>query len=453
MLLFVAFGAGVRGGWYRQRCKSTATPHEERIAACERSCRNGNDSCMFLSNELREAPTTPERVARSVTILEDFCERGNADACRAIAVMFDTGKEIKMDVPRSFVFYDRACKKGHDTACLEVGIAYYLGQGIAKDPAIAVGYFDRMCTRGTAGACSWFGHAHREGSGVVKDLVRAQSLYEKDCNVSRPKNCAGFAVGLAGFDDDEPQPPKDAARALRLLRDGCDHGEADACRWHGYALRKGNGIEKNLPAAFGDFERACILGDAIGCTDLGEMLSLGEIASIDRASADRRAVKVFRLGCEGKCFAACDWLGLHYASGRGVEKNVDAAIESYTLGCNNDNGGSCASLGIMLAMGEAVPKDDARAFALLDKACAKNDGAGCDWLAMMYAEGRGVAKDDVKSFSTREKACKANFASACLAAGNALWTGTGTKQDVAAANEHFRRACDLGEKKACEDSD
>jgi TPR repeat protein len=75
------------------------------------------------------------------------------------------------------------------------------------------------------------------------------------------------------------------------LGPGCAAGDADDCLSLGTMLRKGQGGGSDLRAALDKLERACALGNSIGCDEAADMYELGEAGHAAKAEAYRRRAR------------------------------------------------------------------------------------------------------------------------------------------------------------------
>jgi TPR repeat protein len=130
-------------------------------------------------------------------------------------------------------------------------------------------------------------------------------------------------------------------------------------------------VAKELGKAFSSAKRACDLGDAYGCQQLGQMYWKGEGTTKDAA----KGIAIFEKQCNsGKTFA-CEVLGVELASGKNVPKDVAAAEKWLIKGCaaKFGNGGSCYNLGELLD----TKGDKANAKAAWEKGCDAKNGMSC----------------------------------------------------------------------------
>ena len=99
---------------------------------------------------------------------------------------------------------------------------------------------------------------------------------------------------------------------------------------------------------------------------------MGCSATFCRDGAQRgrisRLAVLWRLS-EGGNAIGCYSLGVDYANGLGVTRNLTHAIALYQKACDGNQFGGCFNLGLMYADGTGVTKDASRAAVLYRRAC------------------------------------------------------------------------------------
>ncbi|HET7544314.1 MAG TPA: hypothetical protein VFK05_30800 [Polyangiaceae bacterium] len=245
------------------------------------------------------------------------------------------------------------------------------------------------------------------------------------------------------------------------------------------------------------------------------MLNLWNVRDWSKFSDTQRSAfarfldSMCRLGNAG----ACNTLGIRYADGEGLNKDVDRAHELLTLGCAAGEGVacinsafygasqaekltaarrgcelksplSCAWYGTWLLESHTL-EDHPKGIKNLEFSCDSSNGLGCWRLADAYEEGAGVGKDEEKSRELYTRSCNLSFAGGCIALGNLLARegseaaslklalkafevgckldtqngcyalgfayarGFSGEKDMKAARTHWAQACDAGHAEAC----
>ena len=214
-----------------------------------------------------------------------------------------------------------------------------------------------------------------------------------------------------------PIPLREKVEAAREgARERAKRAAGMAKRYYGVAKTyytlggdKGIGSAKDYATAAEYYRKACDVGHAQSCGNLGEMYGAGRGV----AKVEAKAVELYRKGCDAGNGSSCGNLGVMYGAGRGVAKDDAKAVELYRKGCEAGNGSSCGNLGVMYADGRGVAKNDAKAVELYRKACEGGNTSFCEYLGKMYASGGGVAKDEAKAVELYRKACESGEDDSC----------------------------------------
>ncbi len=152
--------------------------------------------------------------------------------------------------------------------------------------------------------------------------------------------------------------------------------------------------------------------------------------------------------CESGNTRTCLQLGLGYAEGSFVEKDVARAREVFERLCATKWDEGCGALGLSLAnaTGDAPPSDPPWLAGAVERACDKKDEPACVTLALLLRDGRGVARDEARARSLLERYCRARSEEACRALGASLGEGAG---DAARTVDLLEEACSRGIGSAC----
>jgi len=261
------------------------------------------------------------------------------------------------------------------------------------------------------------------------------------------------ACGFAGrlWLDGRGVPP-DAERGMGMLARACDGGVALSCmvavRWladaeHARRVHDGPELRARL-----DVEHGCLIDNAEDCFRVGYALYTGH----DGFPRDqRRAVEAYGRGCDLGHAYACNNLGDALAYGDGVARDVERAAATFGKACHLGEPLGCANYAFMLEHGEGVARDVARARALYRDACTSGDVYGCLHSEMMDAQDAGAPREVPRALAQWERACAAKDARACAFVGVVYEDGPdGYARDEAKSLRAMGRACQLGNKRACD---
>lgn len=140
-------------------------------------------------------------------------------------------------------------------------------------PASASASSSSVCTAGAGAACVRAGERHLDGKGVPKDANKAGKAFRMGCD-------AGDAIGcrLLGylFATGEGGHAKDLTKAAALYRQACDKRDSSGCSNLGIIYARGQGgLAGGHRAAFPYFLRACVMLNAQACFYVGHAYETG----------------------------------------------------------------------------------------------------------------------------------------------------------------------------------
>lgn len=134
-------------------------------------------------------------------------------------------------------------------------------------------------------------------------------------------------------------------------------------------------------------------------------------------------------------------LGLAYNG----TKNYLAAQRYLTKAADAGYAPAQGKLGVYFATGRGVVKDMPRAFDLFSKAAAAGEPGAISNLGAMYSNGNFVKQDEAKALELYQKAIEAGNPFALAQTGVMYFYGKGTPRDYGTAAQYFQQAADLND--------
>lgn len=137
---------------------------------------------------------------------------------------------------------------------------------------------------------------------------------------------------------------------IQTLTQQCEANNAKACYDLSVAYYNGKGVPTNQKKAFELFQKACDMGSAAGCNDVGYFYEQGE----DSAGVAKDLSKAFALlkkACDMGAALGCASLGALYYNGTGVKKDINAAKNYSKKACSMGDQNGCKTYKIMLRQG------------------------------------------------------------------------------------------------------
>jgi Sel1 repeat-containing protein len=173
--------------------------------------------------------------------------------------------------------------------------------------------------------------------GLSRDSLAASCKSASECN----ELGARFAAAPAGSEGAlQDAAPKDAAMASRLFQRACDLGSAAGCNNLGLAYKRAQGVPEDYVLAMTSFERACSGGLAEGCSNQGVLYEHGLGVSVNLGDAQR----LYQQACRRGSALGCSNLGALYAQGRGVVADQQAAARLFGDACSAGSAIGCSNL-------------------------------------------------------------------------------------------------------------
>ena len=157
-----------------------------------------------------------------------------------------------------------------------------------------------------------------------------------------------------------------------------------------------------------------------------------------------KAMNNFQIASNNNDNKAMLAIGIMYANGDGVKRDIKQAIKWYNKAAENGNSYAYSKLGNFYAS----KKDYKKAFKWFLKAAKIGDNKAAYNLGYFYTGGLGIARDLKKALHWYEVAAKAGNIDAQLNLGFAYIGGHGTKVDYKQASYWIKKAKDAGSTKA-----
>ncbi len=419
------------------RSLSAGSGVEDRVRArklFEKACLQGSgDACWSLGGLFEKDPVTPSSSRRINELYERACALGAGGGCTSHGFRLAQGPSDQpaanrayekgcalgngigcgnrgdhytlssdpRDLTQANFFFEKGCNLDDGRSCARLGESYAKARGVARDWQRANELFERACDDyGDGWGCNMLAISYQEGKGEPSDGKVARALYDKGCKLGNGSACSNlgtlFADGTGGAADQK--------RASELYRKGCDLDSAVSCRKLGVALDLARGLGRDLPRANELYEKACSLNDGAGCGNLGFNLVSGFGVPADVA----RALRLFEKGCELGNARSCHLRADHAPAGEASER-----ISAFLDKACSLNDWDCNDLGVRFANGDGVPKDLRRAATLYEKSCQRQNGLACSNLASAYWDGTGVERDRSHAVHLLRRGCELGFAGSC----------------------------------------
>jgi len=145
---------------------------------------------------------------------------------------------------------------------------------------------------------------------------------------------------------------------------------------------------------------------------------------------------------------ALNLLGNAYASGSGVARDFDRAVELFNRSSELGYGPASFNLGLMYELGRGVPIDLNQAFQFYLRAATQGFAPAQFNVGNMYARGIGTGADQTEAVVWFRQAAEQGVPDAQFNLAVAYESGQGVSADLAAARRWYREASDQGYSRA-----
>jgi TPR repeat protein len=328
---------------------SEPKPPAKSVAEVEAACPKG---LVFAEGKCTTAARAPafQCDPENTTECSAQCEKGHAGSCGALGAIYLRSRDTAKATPA----LEKGCKGEDAKACVNLGI-------VTENAAAAVKLFEKGCSSGIALGCEKLGRAYLTGAGgVALDPAKALTLLRQGCEGGQDTACAGAADLLASGKGGA----QDVKGAMELHKRACDGSVADSCTELARLNETGGpGVSANSIIAEMLYRRGCYRGSADACFHLGRFeLSRGP----DMAKRD------FDMACMRQSKLGCAAMVVLYGEKRPVFPDV-AKQQELSRSCAGGSARDCMLSGLLnAASGMPMGKME------LDRACIRGDKFACE---------------------------------------------------------------------------
>lgn len=369
---------------------------------------------------------------------------------------------------RTYFDYAYMCLNTLDAVCMAVVYDKFKGRLKAVTGNEGVETLTHRAELGDTTAQFYLGLIYSNGKGVPKNIEESVNWYRKAAEQGYAD--AQFNLGVIFYIGDGV--PKNVTEAMVWWRRAAEQGYAGAIEWYrktaeqgdaiaqlnlGVMYSNGKGVPKDSTEAVWWYRKAAEQGNAEAKVGLEWVSANNDLDSLDTLT--QRA----ELGDTTAQFN----LGLIYAKGKGVAKNVDTSVRWYRMAAEQGDADAQFNLGVIYYNGEGCPKNDSEAIhwwrmagqlghaeaikwykKIAEQAAEKGDAFAQNELGWMYAEGKVVPKNEAAAIQWFRKAADQGFSEAQFSLGEICFLGFGVEKDYKTAREWYKLAASQGHSKA-----
>ncbi|MEO0462258.1 MAG: tetratricopeptide repeat protein [Pseudomonadota bacterium] len=321
------------------------------------------DSAELPETSAQAADQKLYRIALNLARSECDADDGKSCALGGEILYYGYG-EVEKDVEATIPLFEKGCALEYLSACNLLAIAQYDTDKSEESHAASTQLLFDTCDKGYGYACSNAGFRSENGIGVPLDKARARGMYIKACDVGYGGGCLNAATAFANAIGG----PKNEKRSYEFYGRACDLESLEGCFWKAYYEERGRaGLMPNAKGSAAQYDALCDKAHAQACAALGWMLQKGKGRGIKK---DRdRARKLYLRACTLGSANSCNNLGIMHEYGEGGPTNYKAAVLLFERGCEAGGAGACNSMARMHTNGKGVARSLGAAAAYRERAC------------------------------------------------------------------------------------
>ena len=237
---------------------------------------------------------------------------------------------------------------------------------------------------------------------------------------------------------------KDWEKAAKLFEDAGDQRYPRAFYMLGHMYHHAKGVKKDMKKAFEYYSRAASGFDWLAMYNVAMFKENGW-------GTEKNEEEAFRdyMVCadRGQFHEAMRVVGSMYLTGRGVNKDVDKALDWTRRAVNKGNPRAMYNLGVMYKQGLGVDKNIEKAIEYFMKAA--NDEKQPDTKAMvaiaeLYEFGLGVKQDQKQAYNWYMQAARKGYPQGLAKVADCMFEGIGCEKNQNNAYVVYKQAAGLG---------
>ncbi len=339
-------------------------------------------------------------LAKAADYYADAAKKGVLKAMRQGGMCYLNSKQAA----KAFPLFKAGADKGDLTSTFYTGFLMHEGNGVAKDVDQAANYMLKAAEAGMSNAQYHLGNYYKEGEGVRKDLKTAADWYKKALSTSNPAAAWELAELFRkgeGVDADYDQAIGLYASALsnnynvRAFRKMVDE-DLDFRKTTFATYLKGlrqYAVDKNYEDALKAFKTVAKAGRTEGNVMQGVLLATKGYEKNNEKKAFKALSKLV-----DKSPVAAYYVGQFYEQGIGTDKDLAKALDFYGKSAASGCALAMNCLGDMRYEGRGVQKDVKAAVEnyLAAYGMGQLSETGAKRLASCFENGQGGLQKDTK---------------------------------------------------------
>ncbi|QYI99672.1 sel1 repeat family protein [Thalassovita mediterranea] len=353
-------------------------------------------------------------VAAFISALVCLLAAAQSDVASQIEEAQQLANEGKYQEARAIL--EPLAREGQAAAQYAMGIVYANGFGVPESKSTALDWFKQAASQDHGRALYHVGLYYDRGIGVAPNSFLALENYKRGGEAGDGE--AAYNAGQILLTR-ENRSAEDEALGTRYILLSAREETPRALIAAGWVSENGIGVDRNLTAALGYYQRADRAEHAMAEYFLHDLLDLmsAEAKTYLQAGNPEDAMRLYDAMCEGTVFEGCYQAGYHRLRGNsGVQRNRTRALRDLRLPCKHLYKNACAYLSeaVLFSNGPYEQSDITVTRERLEDACNTGDQSQCYNLAYMKADYRFRMYDLDGAMALLKTACwDENYSKAC----------------------------------------
>ena len=330
----------------------------------------------------------------------------NKDAQYGLAVCYANGNGIAKDEGIARQWLLKAADAGHVKAQLLASEWLIKGVGGSKDPEAGVKYCEKAALQDDPEAIAVLGYYYFDGKIIPQDYPKAIESFSRACE--KGSESAAYMLGYCYREGLGVET--NAVKAFEYFKLADERKSLPGAYALGVAYENGVGVTVDYTEALGGYTRACdaewedplsgnTMADAkTGCDRIGEIGKYWKSANVENNPEAQYHV------------------GLCFANGTGVKKNLETAYGWYVKSADQNFTDGIVGMADSLYYGRGVSEDKAAAAKAYERGSQAENVHATYMLAVSYEHGYGFEKNLTTAFTLYSKAAEKEYVGAADAA-------------------------------------
>ena len=422
--------------WYRKAAEKGHLQAQYKLGLCYENGYGG------LEDNMEEAVNWWRKAA----------EQGYPKAQKKLGYCYFNGVGVKQSYEEAAKWYRQAAEQNDSEAQNTVGDCYKNGKGVPQDYAEAAQWYNKAAEQGNVDAQYNLGLCYAEGTGVEKNYAEAMEWFRKAAEQGNYLARDSFNDCYRKAVDFFKQAEYD--RALSQIELALSHAEGagvvqettdgTVIYWSGHGGAVNDMIKHDNSIAAKWYRKAAEQGNVDAQFQLGVCYANGSGVEKDM----NEAAKWYREAAEQGNPLAQNSLADCYRKGAGVEMNIEESVKWYLQSAKQDNADAQLQLGVCYFKGSGVEQDKAEAVEWFRKSAEQGKALAQYNLGRCYLDGIGVEKNYEEAAKWFGQSAEQGNVNAQYNLGLCYEKGAGVEQDNAEAVKWYRKAAEQGNEDA-----